>query len=456
MTTIDTTATNTATTDPTTDAGPTGVSRRTFLGGTAAAAGGAAALTFGSRFAFASPENPSQGDVVVLIFLRGGADGLNMVAPYNMATYRTLRPNIRVKDPSEFADPTGKAGLPMVQGGAISPFGLSGTFGMHPGMASLHAGPWSNGHLAVVHAAGMPRYESNTRSHFDSERHWEFGSASNSYANGFLNRYLMGQSGVDRLAAVGRGGQLQRSLQGGVAAYSMYSIGSFNVSGFPSNTRARTALSSWYDAGMGDLLLQTGATTIGAINTVAGTNFTLPQYQPQNGAVYPGSNLASGLKETAQLIRANVGLRCVALDIGGWDTHDGMGAPEDPASYFRQRVAELAGAMTAFYVDMGSLMDEVTLATISEFGRTINENGSGGTDHGRGSCQFIMGRKIRGGVYGSFPSTIADDPQDGDLSVLNDYRRGLSEVLSVRGGASNLNQVFPTYTQQAPFGLVIA
>jgi len=432
---------------------PRGFTRRKFLAGSAAAAAtvGVAAST---RFAFASPETPTTGDVMVCIFFRGGADGLSIVAPYMMPSYRALRPGIRVKSPDEFTDPTGKAGLPLVQGGNVAPFDLSGTFGLNPGMASLHAGAWSDGHLAVVHAAGMPATESDTRSHFDSMKNWEFGTSNMNYTTGFLNRYLAGQSGVDRLAAVGRGSNLQRSLGGAVAAYSMTSIDGFNVSGYSDNTRARNTLSSWYDAGTGDLLLQTGCDTIAALGTVAAIDFDQPQFQPQNGAVYPDNGLAEDLKEVAQLIRANVGLRCVAVDFGGWDTHENMGAPEDAGSYFRGHVGELADALQAFYTDLGSLGDEVTTFTMSEFGRTINENGNGGTDHGRGSCMLVMGGRVKGGVYGDFVSSITDGPE-GDLTVLNDYRRVISEILSVRGDATNLESVFPTYTQQSPLGLCL-
>lgn len=429
--------------------------RRTFLAGTAATAVTATAgLAIGTRFAFATPESPTSGDVMVCVFLRGGADGLNIVAPYLMPTYRTLRPGIRIKDAGEFADPAGKAGLPLNAGGNVASFPLSGTFAMNPGMASLHAGAWADGRLAVVHAAGMPTSESDTRSHFDSQKNWEFGTASINYSTGFLNRYLAGQTGVNRLAAVGRGGNLQRTLHGSVAAYSMDSIGGFNVSGYADNTRARNTLASWYDGGTGDLLLQTGADTISALGTVSGIDFTQPRYQPQNGAVYANDSLSRDLKETAQLIRANVGLRCVAIDMGGWDTHENMGAPEDPTSYYRNHVGELADALQTFYTDLGSQQNEVTLFTMSEFGRTINENGNGGTDHGRGSVMMVMGGKIRGGVYGSFPSSIVDGPE-GDLAVLNDYRRPLAEILTVRGDATNLSGIFPTYDQESALGLCL-
>lgn len=428
------------------------LSRRTFLAGTAATAAGVAIST---HLAFATPELPATGDVIVCVFLRGGADGLNMVAPWQMPSYRSLRPTIRVKDAAEVTgDPLAMAGRPLVAGGNVASFPLSGVFAMHPGMASLFNGPWTDGRLAVVHAVGLPAAESDTRSHFDAQRFWEFGTASFNYATGFLNRYLVGQSGTDRLVSVGRGSNLQRSLAGVVPAFSMGSIGGFNVQGFSNNTRARAALANWYDGGTGDLLLQTGANTMAALNSVSSVTWTAPQFQVQNGASYPTSPLGRHLREVAMLIRANLGLRCVAVDVDGWDTHEGMGAAEDPASYFRRRVADLSDSLAAFYRDLGG-MNEVTLFTISEFGRTIDENGNGGTDHGRGSCMLVMGNRIRGGVHGSFVPAVVEGPE-GDLAVLNDYRRVLLEVLTVRGGATDPSAIFPTYAPQAPLGLCLA
>lgn len=426
------------------------LSRRGFLAGASVVA---ATGALGARLAFASPENPALGDVVVMVFLRGGADGLSLVAPINMPSYQALRPSIRVKAPSEFTDPTGKAGLPLVAGGNVGAFPLSGTFAMHPGMSALHAGPWAGGNLAVVHAAGMPASESDTRSHFDAMRNWEMGTANLNYGTGYVNRFLSTFGTLDRVPAVTIGGNNARSLSGPVPAYSMWDVTSFGVEGFTSNTRAKTALTSWYDNGTGDLVLQTGANTLSAIGTVAGVNWA--SLTPQNGATYDTNNyLATQLKQIAQLIRANVGLRAAAVDMGGWDTHDGMGAPEDTGSMFRARATELSSALAAFHRDLGTQMNEVTLMTMSEFGRTINENGSGGTDHGRGSAMFVMGGKVKGGVYGAFPSSIVDGPE-GDLTVLNDYRRVASEVLTVRGGASSVSTIFPTYTPQTNLGFAL-
>jgi uncharacterized protein (DUF1501 family) len=132
-----------------------------------------------------------------------------------------------------------------------------------------------------------------------------------------------------------------------------------------------------------------------------------------------------------------------------------MGAPEDPNGYFRGRTATHSNALQAFYQDLGAAMSEVTLVTISEFGRTINENSSGGTDHGRATAMLVLGGNVNGGVYGDFPATIENGPE-GDLTVLNDYRRVLSEVLTTRCNAADIGAVFPTYDQQGPLGLVAA
>ena len=426
------------------------LSRRSFMGLVGAGTTALGVTGLGARMAFATPASPSSGDVIVVVFMRGAWDGLSVVAPYQMPTYKALRPTIRIKEPAEFTDPTGKAGLPLLDGGAVAPFPLSGTFAFNPSMTHLHQGAWADGHLAVVHAAGMPASESSTRSHFEAEQYWEKGTRSLNVTSGFLNRYLSGLSGLDRLSAVGRGSTLQTSLQGAANAVSMGSISGFGVTGFPNNTQARTALVGLYPHGP-QLLEETGADTPDVVGLIAGMG---ADPGPQNGATYGTDDLSNNLREVARLIRADVGLRAVAIDYGGWDTHSTMGRPEDAGSYMRQRTGVVSQALQAFYTDLGAARDEVTLVKMSEFGRTIGENGSGGTDHGRGNVMFALGGKIRGGVYGDFPATIEDGPE-GDLTVMTDYRRVVSEILEVRGGATNPTAIFPTYTPQAPLGLTI-
>ena len=426
-----------------------GLSRRSFL--TALGVGGATVgLTAGgARLAFAAPGQAPTGDVVVVVFNRGGVDGLNLVAPFQMPTYRDLRPTIRVKDPGEFADPTGKAGLPLVQGGAVGAFPLSGTFALHPGMDALHAGAWSQGRLAVVHAAGMPASESSSRSHFESQRNWEAGTGRLSVHDGFLNRHLAQLSGNGRLAGLARGNTLSAMLDGAAPAIAMNRIAEFGVTGFADNDAARAALTAMHGRA-GDIVAATGS---GALETIATIRSLPADPGPRNGAAYGWDDLSTNLKEIARLIRANVGLRVATVDHGGWDTHNGQGAPEISGT-FRSRAASLSTALQAFHQDLGGSVG-VTVVCLSEFGRTINENGSGGTDHGRGSAVLVMGAGIRGGVHGDFPDRIENGPE-GDLVVLNDYRQVLAEVLTVRAGATDLSRTFPTYAPTPFLGLAVA
>jgi uncharacterized protein (DUF1501 family) len=425
-----------------------GLTRRGFLA--LAGAGGAAvgASALGNRYAFATPARPDQGDVIVVVFNRGGMDGLNVVAPYRMPSYQALRPTIRVRAPEEFTDPTTLAGLPLDAGGAVEPFEHSGVFGLHPGMEALHRGAWAAGDLAIVHAAGMPASASTSRSHFESQRNWEAGSPDLSVADGFLNRFVRQLPDGERLSALARGSIVPAMLHGEAPAFSMSSISSFGVRGFSDNARARTALMSLYPSGA-DLLTGTGAETL----SITGLIGALPADPgPQNGAAYGWDGLAKHLQEVARLVKADVGLRVAVVDDGGWDTHNGQGVPERPDAYFRTRTRQFSDALQAFYQDLGDRMAEVTLVTVSEFGRTINENSSGGTDHGRATAMFVMGRNVRGGVHGRFPPAIVDAPE-GDLEVLNDFRHVLAEVLQARGGATDLGAVFPGYAGHAPLGL---
>lgn len=423
-----------------------GLSRRGFL--SALGVGGATVglSATGARLAFAAPGQSTSGDVLVVVFNRGGVDGLNLVAPFQMPTYRALRPTIRVKDPGEFTDATGKAGLPLVQGGAVGAFPLSGTFALHPGMEALHAGAWSQGKLAVVHAAGMPTGESASRSHFESQRNWEAGTGRLSVHDGFLNRHLAQLQGTTRLAGLSRGNTLSAMLDGTAPAIAMNRISEFGVTGFADNDAARSALTNMYARGA-DVVTATGA---GALDTIATIRSLPADPGPRNGAAYGWDDLSTNLKEIARLIRAGVGLRVATVDHGGWDTHNGQGAPESNGQ-FRSRAASLSTALQAFHQDLGGSVG-VTVVCISEFGRTINENGSGGTDHGRGSAMLVMGGGIRGGVHGDFPDRIENGPE-GDLVVLNDYRRVLSEVLTVRAGGTDLGRTFPTYAVQPFLGL---
>ena len=423
------------------------ITRRKFLGLMGAAGASAVAVSaLGTRFAFATPAAPATGDVIVHIFLRGGADALNMFAPCNDAAYQSLRPSVRV---------AASSGLPMVSGGAknaIAPFALSGRFWMHPDLAPLYNGAWTDGKFAVVHACGLPAKASASRSHFDAERFWANGTTQ-PVPSGFMNRFAA-QGTLDRFNSVGFGSSLPLAFLGPTKTFAFQDEKSFNVTGFADSKKATTALKTMYPT-TGDALRKVGGDTLGVLDLVA----ALPSDPgPQNGANYALSRgYGDQLQEAARLIRADVGVREVGIVIGGWDTHS-VDVSEGG------RLADLSNALQAFYTDLGpTAMNEVTVMVLSEFGRTVRQNSSGGTDHGRGGAMMVMGGKIKGGVYGGFPGNIdearggkGDPADDNALPVYNDFRCAASEVLRVRGGATNLADIFPGYVQETPLGLAVA
>jgi uncharacterized protein (DUF1501 family) len=369
-----------------------------------------------------------------------------------MPSYRSLRPTLRVKSPEEFSTPAGKAGLPLIAGGAVSPFSLSDTFAFHPGMDALHQGPWAAGQLAIVHAAGLPSSVSTTRSHFDAMWIADLGAADLTLTSGLLNRFLSELGASARLPALGTGAALPRSLGGPSPAFGIEDLASFSVGGFADVATAKAVLGDWQSAGT-DVVSTAAGSTLQVVDLVDAVDWTAPAFAPAGGAVYEQDPIGSGLRQVAMAIKANLGLRAAAVDFDHWDTHSGHGVPEDPQAWFRRQATALSNALTAFWLDLGTKMSEVTVVVETEFGRTIGENGSGGTDHGRGGAMLVMGGNVRGGVFGRFPTTISEGPE-GDLEVLNDWRTVLAEVLTVRGGLplSRLSTVLPGWSG-TPLGL---
>jgi uncharacterized protein (DUF1501 family) len=433
--------------------GSGGLSRRSFLAGAGAATAlaGMAVPSLLPRYAFATPEDPSVGDVLVVVFLRGAADGLSMVPPYSdTAGYQTLRGrgtgiDISVGPP----DGTLSRALPLeaTSGGH--------ELGLHPALAngSLTGGlkgVWDAGDLAIVHAVGLPAGESASRSHFEAQDYWERGTSDIDVQSGWVARHLT-SVGDGGLPAVAWGSTLQTTLRPDARAMAMASISGFGVSGFRSNTAAQAVLTAMHPTGTGDPVRETGARTLGAVARVQSEN---PAQLNDNQGLYPANNsLATGLREIALLIKAGVGMRAACIDVGGWDLHDNLGSPTNGA--MRNLLLSLGGSLGAFHQDLGTRMSEVTVVVISEFGRTINVNGSAGTDHGRGSCTFVMGGNVNGGLYGAYPSGPLAPGPEGDLAVTTDIRTVLSEVLADRCGATDLSTIFPTYDTSTPrLGLV--
>ncbi len=393
-----------------------GLSRRGFLAG-AVATGGLLTLPSGTTLAFADPNDPGLGDVLVYLFLRGGADGLSLVPPVGMPSYYDLRIaggfDITVSQ---------AAALDLGARGATHP-----DLALHPALAPLLPW-WDAGSMTIVPAAGSPATLSSTRSHFEAEEVWERCGIQEQTPTGWIGRHLATSSEVSgNLAGVSHDRRIWSAMQGYSKALAISSVHNFDIFGYQDRAGARTLLGAVH--GGSGLLEAEARDTLDAVATVNGIDFG--SITPQNGAMYPsGNSLARDLQQVAQLIRADVGLRAVAVDIGGWDTHNDMG-PTAPGNLMYDRIDRLARGIEPFLVDLGSDLDEVTLLVASEFGRTIDVNGNGGTDHGRGGVMFVIGGGINGGIHGAFPPLIENGPE-GDLTVLNDFRQVYAEIIDRR------------------------
>lgn len=439
------------------------ISRRSFLvGAGAAGVGGLLVPSILPRYAFATPTDPAAGDVLVLVFLRGGADGLSMVAPYSDSGYQDLRGrgtgnDIAVRPPPSSGTDV-HAALPL----EVTKQGHE--MGLHPAMAGLK-GVWDAGDLAIVHAVGMPASESGTRSHFSAQQHWEQGSASPATTTGWLGRHLATLGSAGGIPGLAFDSGMPLSLGGFPRAMSMSSIDDFRLGGYGGSeaARAEAVLRVAWPEGSDDTLVAAGRETLDAIDLVVSEDpeqhAPSPDPYPQE---WPSAQLGAAFREVAMLIRAQIGLRVVCLDVDGWDTHDNMGPPGWGS--FRYQLQTLSDALAAFHADLArprvpgqpstAPLQEVTCVTMSEFGRTVNVNGSNGTDHGRGSAMFVMGGNVQQGVHGDYPSGPLQDGPEGDLVVANDFRSVLAEVVAERlGNGANLDSIFPGWTPGAHLGV---
>lgn len=421
---------------------PVTLSRRTFLAGASATTlAGLVSPSLFPRYAFATPNDPGSGDVLVLVFLRGGADGLSIVAPVSDAEgYLTLRGSVAIPPP----DAPGALDTKAIDLDGTHPHELGGhLFAFHPAMAGTPDpadGPaalgtgglkavWDEGHLAVVHAVGFDA-SSTTRSHFDAQDHWERASGSAEVTTGWLARYLerLGPPAED-IAGLAWGTNVQASLVRHPGVASVASLASVGLDGYDDRARALAALASLYVADSPDPVVAQGAGTLGVLDRIAQADPL--QHDPGTG-LYPASALGSGLKQIAMMIRADVGLRVACIDMGGWDLHNAMGTAGSGA--MRNLVLGLSDALHAFHQDLSSdgALDEVTTVALSEFGRTIVANGNGGTDHGRGNAMFVMGGHVVPGLHGDYPAGALQDGDFGDLQVGTDFRTVLAELLVQR------------------------
>ena len=386
---------------------------------------------------------------LVCLFQRGAADALNVLVPHGEPAYYRARPDIAVPRPRTLASARDASAID-----------LDGFFGLHPALAPLQP-LWQRGMLAPVHAVGSP---SSTRSHFDAQDYMETGTPDvKGTPDGWLNRLLAARGtceectpahpaardGRSPFRAVAMAAQTPRILEGPQPTVAMNSLGDFTVRATNPSTVAR--LEALYRTGSADLVHASGGEMFDAVKMLRAAN---PQrYAPAHGAAYPRSQFGMRLREIAQLVKADVGLEVAFADVGGWDTHVNQGSA---TGQLANRLGDFAAAVAAFVTDLGDRMEDVLVLTMSEFGRTVRQNGTGGTDHGHAGALFVIGGRVQGGrVHGRWPGLEPEQLYEGrDLALTTDFRTVFAEVARAHLGAERLDAVFPDFAATGTLGVV--
>src|SRR5881296_2821259 len=403
------------------------ISRRVFV-----RSGSLALVSFGldplflARAALATTRltaYPPNGPILVCLFQRGAVDGLNMIVPHGDPLYYSERPRIAVPR-SDVVD-------------------LDGYFGLHPRLAALKP-LWDEKSLTALHAVGSP---DATRSHFDAQDYMESGTPGvKATSDGWLNRYCEHDREHQQtpFRAVAFSARLPRILAGSAPSLAIDDLQAFGLRA-PGAARDRLtrAFEELYAGAATGLLSTSSQEAFAAVQQLKQANPA--QYQPANGATYPRGRIGHALLQIAQLIKADVGLHVAFADVTGWDTHVNQGASEGQLA---GRLDELGQALAAFTRDLGERMGDVVVVTMSEFGRTVRENGSSGTDHGHATAMLVLGGAVNGGrVLGKWPGLDPAQRFEGrDVAVTTDFRDLFSELLARHLGARDLSAIFPGFT----------
>jgi len=403
------------------------MNRRFFLHrGALAVAGTTAMPHFLVRSVLAQTAS-TQGQRLVVIFQRGAADGLNVVVPYQEKNYYKMRPSIAFPQ-NQVID-------------------LDGFFGLHPSLAAFWP-LYVAGNLAIVHACGSP---DTSRSHFDAQDYMESGTPGiKSTEDGWLNRSLQAEDACNcgrhlqehtAFRALALGADVPRTLAGKIPAIAIGNVNTFSVGGRGAQPGpAASAFEAMYAGSDDKIFHAAGDETFEAVKMLRAAN--PGQYAPAPDAQYPNSEFGNSMKQIAQLLKANLGVEAAFTDVGGWDTHQNQGSVNGQLA---NRLTDFSNSIAAFWRDMGDGAANITLVTMSEFGRTARENGTGGTDHGHANAMFVLGGQVKGGkVYGRWPGLDNDQLNEGrDLALTTDFRQVLGELVTRSLGAENLDEVFP-------------
>lgn len=411
------------------------ITRRGFMVGCSAAIAGLA----GSRFNSLAFGAPGDQDVLVVVFLRGGMDGLNLMPPTSGADrgrYEAARPSLQIPTNGQ------GAALPLIPG-----------FGWNPAAAPL-LDLYQNGSLSIVQATGLGEA---TRSHFDSMEAMETGAPNGTHSvDGWLTRHLMSSMEIPDelvLPSLSMGSLQPTSLRGDRETVNINDTSTFSLNTGPWLWRSpqRAAVRSLYQADS-SLVHVAGSQALDAVDIIE--LYAGGDYDPANGALYPNSGFGDHLQVIAQMIKLDLGLQVATLDIGGWDTHEGQNYP------FNSLLTDLAEGLLALYTDLDgngsqNYTGKLTAVVMSEFGRRFTENADDGTDHGHGNLMMVMSGNAEGGVHGTWPGLAPGQLFEGvDLAVTTDYRQILSEILIRRLGNNRLGIVFPGYGGYRPLGIV--
>jgi uncharacterized protein (DUF1501 family) len=411
------------------------ISRRHFLGHAAAGSTGLFTATMYPDWlpkVVLAETYQSTRDVIISVFLRGGADGLSLCVPFGDPAYYTGRPTIAIPRPDSNATAT--------RGLALDNF-----FALPRALQALMPAYLAKD-LLVVHATGSV---DPSRSHFDAMRYMEVGKPQDlSIMTGWLGRHLATSPPVRTsapLRALGLSDGLQRTLVGGPRTLPIADPSTFALGG---STATRTERNNWLRAEYESAAESVRAAALDVNNTVELLRLIdFNGYRTANGAVYPTTTFGRGLRSAAAMIKSDIGVEAVQIDVGGWDTH----AMQDPvAGSMYNTMLGLGNALGAFYADViaSGVSQKVTLVVMSEFGRNARENGSMGTDHGRGNAMFVMGKNIAGGrvLVNRWPGLARENLESGqDLRVTLDHRDILAEIVRNRLGNTNLSAIFPDY-----------
>jgi uncharacterized protein (DUF1501 family) len=389
-----------------------------------------------THLAFAGDSVAKPAGLLVVVFLRGGCDSLNLVGPANDRSYIAARPKeLRVTENGEHA------GLP-----------LKGSFDgvdmrLHAKAAPLRE-LYDSGDLAIIHGCGLTN---GTRSHFEAQDMMERGVADQKSlrtGSGWLTRTLDALKPAGLLPAVAIGGEMPDSLLHSNVAVSMQDTREF---GYGQDSQLEL-LKRFYSGRDG--IHRAGRLTLDAITTLQrklprDKDGNLSRYTPEAQAIYDNTgSLGDKLQALAELAKMDTGLRVATIDFGGWDTHQYQ---EDQ---FSNLVDDFSRALMAFYNDMSRFRRQLTVVVHSEFGRRLKSNQSMGTDHGHGGVNLVLGGGIKGGrLYGEWKELANENLDHGaDLAVTTDYRTVLHEVLTKRGGLPDTNVIFPGFEVKKTLG----